>query len=549
MKKIILNIICFSVLVSCNDYLDINDPSRNNPSSATEAGLLNGAEQTFKNMYYGTSSLGSTYGSINNILKTYVHQINVREDADKYATGVGDANINNAWAAVYADAIPNMDLLISQATANNNMEYAGVGKILKAYMMAEVVDLWGEVPYTEANQLASEGNLNASFDNDKTIYTTLFSLIDEGINDIKNASGSTFVPGSEDLFYGGDLTKWITLANTLKLKMYNNVRLDDSMFDATEVQNLLSGDIISDASEDFQFAYTRLNSPQERHPLYVSDYSGGQNTNYVSPWMYEIMMGVNINGLFSGIKDPRMPYYFYKQLVPGEVPDPGGDYHDISTGFYTIRFASNGPDRDHSNANLATYIGLYPCGGPYDDGSGENAAGKGNGQTYQRMLTLYDRYFIEAELYITSTVSGDARTALESAMRAAFAKVDEVISYNGVGAPKLNSTEVDDYITAVLAEYDSASDEEKLEIIMTQKWLANYGSFTTSYTDYRRTGYPIWPNPNASPEYNLGGIDDSETSLAREYPLSIYWPSSELTPNSNSPDQKIVATYTVFWDK
>ena len=48
---------------------------------------------------------------------------------------------------------------------------------------------------------------------------------------------------------------------------------------------------------------------------------------------------------------------------------------------------------------------------------------------------------------------------------------------------------------------DGASNEEKLERIITQNWIANFPLSTEAWADYRRTGYPklFRPKQNLAP--------------------------------------------------
>ncbi|MEO7769239.1 MAG: hypothetical protein ABIS01_17535, partial [Ferruginibacter sp.] len=87
-----------------------------------------------------------------------------------------------------------------------------------------------------------------------------------------------------------------------------------------------------------------------------------------------------------------------------------------------------------------------------------------------------------------------------------------------------------------------------------------FGSSIDAYTDYRRTGFPILFDPS-NPAMAPGGkvqpplhgnpLVDPQSAVAVNlnlpYPLSLPWPTSELTSNSNAPAQKIPSTYKVFW--
>lgn len=162
-----------------------------------------------------------------------------------------------------------------------------------------------------------------------------------------------------------------------------------------------------------------------------------------------------------------------------------------------------------------------------------------------------------AELIQAEVIPGDARATLEEAMIAAFNKVDDVVANSETtqSVPKLiESIAVDDFIIGILAEFDAASETKKMEIIMTQKWVATFGDPFDQYNDYRRTGFPLLAAPlGDSPEYQLDNGDDwplidSETTLTRPYQVSLFWPQSELNVNENAPAQKDATTYKIFWD-
>ena len=91
---------------------------------------------------------------------------------------------------------------------------------------------------------------------------------------------------------------------------------------------------------------------------------------------------------------------------------------------------------------------------------------------------------------------------------------------------------------------------------MTQKWLSSWGTSHDQYTDYRRTGYPVLFDPEdetmAPGGFVTGGPDGNgpvPVQRTRDYPLSWPYYNDELTLNSNAPDQKVIATDGIFWDK
>jgi hypothetical protein len=142
-------------------------------------------------------------------------------------------------------------------------------------------------------------------------------------------------------------------------------------------------------------------------------------------------------------------------------------------------------------------------------------------------------------------------------MEASFAKVDQVVAGSGTSqsVPTLEgSPEVIAFMDGIDNEFAAANDEKKLELIMTQKWVATFGDSMDQYNDYRRTGYPILADPNGpSPEYQLDNGDgwplqDNLTVLNNGFQYSFFWPQPELNLNQNAPEQKDPTTVKIFWD-
>ena len=198
------------------------------------------------------------------------------------------------------------------------------------------------------------------------------------------------------------------------------------------------------------------------------------------------------------------------------------------------------------------------CGSLYDDGSGPTISiNSATGVAPHRILTYDEFLYIQAELMHDGVISGAVDAKLQEAMTASFAKVDEVVVNSGTTQviPVLTgSAEVTTFIDNVISEFTAADAEKKLEIIMTQKWVATFGDSMDQYSDYRRTGFPVLADPHGtSPEYQLDNgdgfpLDDGVTVLNNEFQNSFFWPQTEINLNQNAPAQKNPNTYLIFWD-
>jgi hypothetical protein len=535
------------IFMSCEkDFLDINDDP-NNPLDASLELLLPSAQLDM------AGAMGTASGGLSQITMSYMHQTVQRSSGQNdYAIQGVDFGVTAPWLTIYSRSLADIEIIIRKSEEQEAFPYLGIAQIMKAYIYSILVDVYGDVPFSEAHKAPEI--LLPKYDQGEEIYPQLFALIDAGIANLE--AESIFEVGEEDVIYQGDADLWIKFAKSLKLKMYNQIREVQDV--SVEVTALLDeGDLISDGSEDFELDYGTSVGPDNRNPGYVQEWAPGTANYYVNPYFYETMANLNTfnHRNYGGeidTEDPRIPYYFYNQIgVVSDAASPENPctycygYNDPNTNTFVVKvpelegtgvlmifpFSLNiDPNEGFGQASSQTVLGLYPLGGKFDDGEGGAASFDGNPQVQQRLLTHYAVKFIEAELYQTGVATGDAAAAFEDAMYASFDKVNEIAE--SVGAPEIAEEDIDAYIAAVLAAYDAASDEEKLEHIMTQKWIASFGWGVDAYTDFRRTGYPVLYDGNTD---NL-----SYTIRTKEFPNAFPWPTANLQVNSKAPGQKNV---------
>lgn len=533
---------------SCNEFLDINDDP-NNPLEAANSLLLPSAQVDI------VGAFGMSTGGLSQITSSYVHQIVQRgTDVNDYGIAGGDFGVITPWNVMYTRALKDIQIIIDQGTETGEMHYVAIAQILKAYSMSIMVDVYGDVPYFEAF-LGSE-NLQPTYDDGEVVYDEVLGLLDTAIDNLTGPSTKSVASAGGDLFYGGDLEKWERLANTIKLKMYNQMRLIRNV--SGEVNALISADkMLDDASDDFELVHGTNPQPDDRNPGWVQEFASANPQYYVSPFFFETMQNINTfnhrdygNDISPTVVDPRVPYYFFNQLPIGSSNSDAENpcsYCPSRSGlpFLSIwQFSFNiDPNEGFDQATSQSAIGLYPIGGAFDDGKGSDGGlgpTLGAPQAPQRLLTYFARKYIEAELYLTGVATGNARDALEEAIRASFEEVNEATALVS-NAEEIASADIDTYVNAVLVAYDGVDDAAKLEHIMTQKWIASFGFGIDSYTDYRRTGYPILHDGNTD---NL-----AFTVRTREYPHSFPWVTQNLQTNASAPAQKLVTTQGAkpFW--
>jgi hypothetical protein len=539
-----LSLVLFCV-TSCEDFLDINT----SPNSPTES-RLDLVLPSVQSVIF--ESLGNGNASVGDLASQFVHHTTQRGESNFYFVAGNEFSISNAWDNLYAGALKDIEDMIAQATELNSPHYLGVAQVLKAYAYSMMVDVWGMAAFSEFGQ--GTQNPFASFDDGADIYPQLFVLLDEAV--INFAKESPVEIEAEDLVYGGDVERWTKFANSLKLKLYNQVRLT-GLYDAAAVTALMNGPLLMEEVDDgFRLRYTDSNNPENRHPLFLQDYVNAKGTTYIDPYFYLIMSGSFPNGTVLndvllddggiGFGDPRIPYYFFNQLAGDDPQNPTtsaywGDFLSIWFASFNID-----PNEGFDQGDSQTLLGLYPAGGAFDDGEG--GAGDADsglkGAGYTRLYPYYAHLFTMAELVHAG--GGDARDLFEQGMVASFDEVNDIADLAGV--PVINDTllynpdadQWDGYIDQVMALYDAASPQEKLELIMTQKWIASFGASVDSWTDYRRTGYPLMFDPATD--------NNPVTILNRNYPVSLPYFIDDLQINPNAPAQRNPGSDKVFWD-
>jgi len=499
--------------------LDINEDP-NNPTSASLNLLL------ANSLLEGADLFGD---DINANLHSFVG-ILAEQGTDGFALTNNSYNVD--WQSLYTGPLKDTEAIINIAAAQgNNPYYLGVGQLLKAYYFALMVEMWGDIPFSEALRADAEDLIKyPNYDEDATIYQNLISLIDEGI---ANLEQNSVVEVLGDPIYNGDVDQWIRMGKSLKLRMLINTRLvqDNS---AAITALIDEGDLILDGGDDFTFQFSSINNPENenRHPWYVEGYTS-QNygfTYIAHQFMFELL----------NFEDPRRPYYIKRQttaILNQDDPSdrqttPCSQVTGCTYGYFVLNeniiqelYTDKGKEtdldflagifgRDRSDPSgipldgaLRTAIGVYPAAGLYDaDPSVAPAGNRGTGAGIFPMITSEMVKFYIMEAILTGNYAGtedEVREMLEEVIREHIAKVDAFGVENhpaGVPAagepigPYINlplDEATDNYVDLWLERYDNApTTNAKLNVVLKQAWFTNFGNGYEIYNAYRRTGFP-----------------------------------------------------------
>ena len=545
--KIIAPLVAAVMLsTSCGDsFLDIND-NPNAPASASLDLLLTGAEVASA---FWTSR---TMMENSSIYAGHWYELG----ASTYNVSPGDTS--NDFDGIYTSALKEYAAIEVQSDEQELQGYRGIARVMKAYLFSILVDNFGDVPYTEA--LQGENILFPKYDDDAAIYASLLQLIDDAKADLVAAdTEGEIVTG--DLVYGGDLASWIKAANTIKLRLYINMRLVDASGSTAGISALIAeDDFIDDNDDNFQFFFGSTAAPLNRHPVYHQDYVAGNKAFYQSNYFMYKLWSKN---------DPRLPYYIFRQgdfddmefdttpcsnlpagtcvfwelLCDGCNADVNAPTNTAATG-YIGRDPGDASGIPGDNTIRATF-GVYPVGGSYDDGSGGDRSSTsatrsgGLGAGVIPWMTSSMRAFMLAESALMLGTAGDARALFEEGIRESMADVSAVsVGITGSNAVAMVAADIDAYVANQLVEYDAAvaiTNEAALDVVITEKHAACFGNGFESYNDLRRTGYP-------------GDLPDALVPTG-PFPSRFQLPvTAEGGLNPNAPDPAALISEPVFWD-
>ncbi|MCB0707259.1 MAG: SusD/RagB family nutrient-binding outer membrane lipoprotein [Saprospiraceae bacterium] len=355
----------------------------------------------------------------------------------------------NPWPVLYTNLRDN-ELVLDQARSNPVYKvYEGPALILKAYIAAALTDIYGDVPYSEALN-GKEGNVAPAYDSQEEIYTGTDGILDnlqKGIDALQNYEGTAPLDG--DILFEGDLNAWVTFAKSLQIKYL--MRISNRVDVGDDLQALYdAGDYFTSNAQNAVFDFTD-NQPNNFRMANLR--TGDFNLFIMSETSEEILKGLN---------DPRIAVFF---RPIGNDPN-----EEIYAGLL------NGPDASQTSITVADYS---LTGTAFRESTSALDA---------NFLTAWEVSFLLSEAAERGLIQADAQALYEAGVTLAF-------EYWLTDLPA-------DYLSVGPAAY-GANGADKLEQIITQKWIANTINGYEGWIEYRRTGYPALKTISASLNNNL----------------------------------------------
>lgn len=327
--------------------------------------------------------------------------------------------------------------------------------ILKIFTMHRVTDDYGPIIYS--NYGSSDAIIN--YDSQQKVYYSFFSELDSAVkvlNSYSQQSSSVFK--KFDLVYGGNVIKWIKAANSLRLRLAIRISKVDPVKAKLEAEKAVSQSygVIEDNNDNFMVA---LNS--YTHPLWT--FSNG--------WS-DCRMCATMGSILGGYKDPRLPIYFSPALDPS-----------IAGKYVGIRQGIDIPSK-------STYVDFASVGSMYET------------TKYVQIMTAAEVAFLRAEGALRGwNMGGTAAYFYNQGINLSLSQYGLSSNYPGYSNdstsifasyvdPKNSTNNFAPSSNITIKWEESATQEQKLERIITQKWIALFPDGQEAWSEFRRTGYP-----------------------------------------------------------
>ena len=131
----------------------------------------------------------------------------------------------NKYEQFYGTIMPHLDemrLIMSKLPEGEQkarQKLIAAADIVQAFSALRVTDQVGDMPYSEAGGGRHEGKLDPVYDKQEDVLNTLVSELDNAIAKLSETLTNEIGFQQADFIYNGDATKWIKLANAVKLRI------------------------------------------------------------------------------------------------------------------------------------------------------------------------------------------------------------------------------------------------------------------------------------------------------------------------------------------
>ncbi len=372
------------------------------------------------------------------------------------------------WDGFYTESLVNLQTVINltgdPTGQYGNPNYSAAALIMREYVFSIVTDTWGAIPYTQALEGSTGGNLAPVYDSQAEVYAGILA-------NLKTASDQLDPAGmaiDKDILFNGDVMLWKKFANSLRLRLANRqaarVPGESQAIFAEIMGNPLQYPIVTAEDEALYFYPTARQSGENSNSWYETMVIGGREDWSISTTLIAAMADGEGNAT-----DPRLEVY----AEPALAGDYAGKYAGAPNGLPEGDAVAYYTTASRPGARFVTETQPFP------------------------LITFSEISFILAEATLDAdyTSTGSATAYLGAGINASFKQY-------GLTTPE-----------GYLAKLSTDK-----ETVLTEKWKALFQQGIEAWTEYRRTGYPVLPAPDPR------AVMENEGKVPRRlrYPESEY---------------------------
>ena len=352
---------------------------------------------------------------------------------DQYTDGF-DGAYNGIYNGMYSGVIKHIEEVLditTQPETENVVRYA-MADIIGVMGFARITDGFGEIPYTEGGKGKTDDILTPKYDSQESIYNDLIQRLTASINVLKSADSAMGYPDSDPIF-DNDLTKWVRLANSVKLRLAMRLRYADNSLSQQLVSQCLADPLMEDNS----------------HNAYMIETEGSGNSWFSRRTGYpSIKMSTMLINQLQGTADPRLSVFI--------AQDGGGNYTGQTNGLNDEAF---GISDFASKSDMGLMLSSQ--------------------DSKMFLITASEVYLLKAEAALVydnnpTTANNLYGMGIQSSLE----------------QWEVDSGSISTFLSSPTGTL-SGSTENQEEQIGTQMWLALTPNYYEGWNHIRRTGYPI----------------------------------------------------------
>lgn len=459
-RYILLTLAGLMAISSCtNDFDEINT-NPNDPTSISPQFILPYAIESSVDRYWGHRTRFERLNLDGAMLwMQYLARNIYSNEGDNYS--ISPALHANNWKGFYNDGLVNFQRIVTLSGEGGTMpntNYEGIALVMRSWVFSILTDAYGAIPYSQALQgTAAEAIASPEYDSQEIVYAGL-------LNDLKTANEKLVVGGpaiAGDILYSGDILKWKKLANSLRLRLANR----QAAKKPAESKAIMA-EILADPATYPVFESNADNASLKHTSTLPSNNEWHQVMiqDGRTDWNISQTLADKLNSL----NDTRITVF--------AQPNTSGQYSGIPNGL---------PD-----AIATTYLSTASKLGNYFM----------QPSTPSVIMTFSELQFILAEAAFDGDITiGDAQSYFDKGIDGSFKQYELTVP--------------EGYLATV-----GAATREK---IMEQKWIALFGQGVEAWTEYRRTGLPVFPANDPRAVFDNNGV----------LPTRLRYPSSEESLN------------------